>query len=109
MLVPDRSDHSAQDLPGITDQTKRKPTFRVLPEGIVTPVSRLVDLRVANNPLAELAAVFRRLGADPENGDVIFLVSAVFIDKGRNLGPTPWSPLPAIENQYNLAFFQQVL
>ena len=58
---------------------------------------RLVDLRVANEPLAQLPAVFGGLRADPEDGDVVFLVSSVLINKGRNLGPTPRSPLTAVE------------
>lgn len=61
------------------------------------PVRRLVDLRVANEPLAQLPAVFGGLRADPEDGDVVFLVSSVLINKGRNLGPTPRSPLTAVE------------
>ena len=70
-------------------------------------VSRLVDQRVANDPLAELPAVFRRLRADPVDGDVIFLVPAVFVDKGRNLGPAPGSPLPAVEkDNRGRRFFQ---
>ena len=97
MFIPNHSDPSAQYLFGITDQSKRESAPRVLPEGIVMLVSRLVDLCVTNNPLAQLPAIFSRLGADPVDGDVIFLVSAVFIDKGRNLGPTPRSPLPAVE------------
>jgi hypothetical protein len=60
-------------------------------------VRRLVDLRVANEPLAELPAVFGRLRADPEDGDIVFLISSVFVDKGRNLGPAPRSPLTAVE------------
>jgi hypothetical protein len=60
-------------------------------------VRRLVDLRVANEPLAQLPAVFGRLRADAEDGDVVFLVSSVLIDKGRNLGPAPRSPLTAVE------------
>jgi len=57
----------------------------------------LVDLRVANEPLAQLPAVVGRLRADPEDGDVVFLVSSVLIDKGRNLGTTPRSPLAAVD------------
>jgi hypothetical protein len=60
-------------------------------------VRRLVDLRIANEPLAQLPAVVGGLRADSEDGDVVFLISAVLVDKGRNLGPTPWSPLTAVE------------
>ncbi len=68
---------------------------------------RLVDLRITNDPLAELPAVFGRLRADPEDGDVVFLVPSVLIDKGRNLGPTPRSPLTAVEkDNRSRRFFQ---
>jgi hypothetical protein len=60
-------------------------------------VRRLVDLRVANEPFSELAAVVGRLRADAEDGDVVFLISSVLIDKGRNLGPTPRSPLATVK------------
>ncbi len=58
---------------------------------------RPVDLRVANNPLSELPAVLGRLRADAEDGDVVFPISSVFVDKGRNLGKAPRSPLTAVE------------
>lgn len=107
VLIPNHPGLSAQYLLGIADQTKRKSAPRVLPEGIVILVSCLVDSCVTNNPLAELPAVFSRLGADPVDGDVIFPVSAVFIDKGRNLGPAPRSPLPAVEeNNRSRRLFQ---
>ena len=61
-------------------------------------VRRLVDLRVANDTLAQLPAVVGGLRADPEDSDVVLLIPAVLIDKGRNLGPTPRSPLTAVEN-----------
>jgi hypothetical protein len=61
------------------------------------PVRRLIDLRIANDPLAELPPVLRALRADPEDGDVVFLISSVFINKGRNLGPAPRSPLATVE------------
>jgi hypothetical protein len=70
-------------------------------------VRRLVDLRVADKPLAQLPAVFGRLRADPENGDVVFLVSSVFINKGRNLGPAPRSPLTAVEKDNRSRRFPQ--
>lgn len=60
-------------------------------------VCRLVDLRVANDPLAQLPAIFGGLWTDPEDGDLVFLVSSVLINKGRNLGPTPRSPLTTVE------------
>ena len=60
-------------------------------------VRRLIDLGVADEPLTELPAVFGRLRADPENSDVVFLVSSVFINEGRNLGPAPRSPLTPVE------------
>jgi len=60
-------------------------------------VRRLVDLGIAYDPFPQLPTMLRRLGADPENGDVVFLVSSVFVDKGRNLGPAPGSPLPTIK------------
>jgi len=60
-------------------------------------VGRLVDLRIADDPLPQLPAMLGRLRADTENGDIMFLVSSVFVDKGRNLGPTPGSPLPAVK------------
>jgi hypothetical protein len=70
-------------------------------------VRRLVDLRVANDPLAKLPAVFGRLRADPENGDVVFPVPSVFINKGRNLGPAPRSPLAAVEKDNRSRRFHQ--
>jgi hypothetical protein len=70
-------------------------------------VRRLIDLCVANKALAELPAVFGGLRADSEDGDIVFLVSSVLIDKGRNLGPTPRSPLTAVEeNNRGRRFFQ---
>jgi hypothetical protein len=63
-------------------------------------VRRLIELRVANQPLAELPAVLGGLRTDAENRDVILFIPAVFIDKGRNLRPAPGSPLAPIE-KYN--------
>jgi hypothetical protein len=60
-------------------------------------VSDLIELGIANNPFAELPAIFRRLRANPEDGDVVFSESFVLIDKGRDLGPTPRSPLSPVE------------
>lgn len=60
-------------------------------------VGRLVDLRIADDPLPQLPAMRGRLWTDPENGDIVFLVSPIFVDKGRNLGPTPRSPLPTVK------------
>lgn len=60
-------------------------------------VGSLIDLCVTNQPFAELPAVFGCLGADPKDRDVILLVSTVLINKGRNLGPAPRSPLAAVK------------
>ncbi len=84
-------------LPNVLSLSKWKSALWILPKGFVILVRCLVDLRVANNPVAELPAVFSRLRADPEDGDIVFLVPSVLIDKGRNLGPTPRSPLTAVE------------
>lgn len=97
VFFPNHADLGAQHLLGIANQAKRECAPRLLPEGIVILVSHLVELCVANNPLAQLPAVLSRLGADSVNGDVILLVSAVLIDEGLNLGPTPRSPLTAVE------------
>lgn len=97
VLVANRSDLSAQSLLWIADEPKRKCALGVLPEGIMVLVRRLVELGITNDPFPQLPAVFGRLRADPENGDVVLLVSSVFVDKGRNLGPTPRSPLSAVK------------
>jgi hypothetical protein len=81
----------------IADQPNWESTLWVLPKRLMVAVRRLVDLRITNDPLAELPAVVGGLGADAEDGDVVFLVSSILIDKGRNLGPTPRSPLAAVE------------
>jgi hypothetical protein len=81
----------------IADQPNRESALWVLPKGLMVPVRRLVDLRITNDTLAQLPAVLGGLRADPEDGDVVFLVSSILINKGRNLGPTPRSPLTAIE------------
>ena len=60
-------------------------------------VRRLIDLRVTNETLAQLPAVVGGLRADPEDSDVVLLIPSVLIDKGRDLGPTPRSPLTAVE------------
>jgi hypothetical protein len=68
-----------------------------LPKSIVILVGRLVNLRITDDPLSQLPAMLGRLRTDPENGRVTFLVSPVFVDKGRNLGPTPRSPLTTVK------------
>ncbi len=95
--LSNRADFCCQRIFRIADQPKRKRTLWILPESFVIFVRRLVDLRVANDPLAELPAVFGALRADPEDSDLIFFVSSVLVDKGRNLGPAPRSPLAAVE------------
>jgi hypothetical protein len=97
VLLSNRADLCGQRIFRVADQPKRKGALRILPEGFVIFMRRLVDLRVANDPLAELPAVFRRLRADPEDGDIVFLIPSVLVDKGRNLGPAPRSPLTAVE------------
>ncbi len=97
MPLSNRADLCGQRILRIADQPKRKGALRVLPKGFVILVRRLVDLRVANDSVAELAAVFGRLRADPEDGDAVFLVPSILIDKGRNLGPAPRSPLTAVK------------
>lgn len=97
VLVANRADLFAQCTVGIANESKRKAALGILPKGIVGLVIYLVELGVANNSLAQLAAVFRRLRADPEDGDIVLSESLVLVDKGRDLGPTPRSPLPTIE------------
>jgi hypothetical protein len=97
VLVANRSDLSAQATLGIADEPQRKGALGILPKGMVRFVSCLIELGIANDSLAELPAVFRRLRANSEDGDVVFSESFVLVDKGRDLGPTPGSPLPPVE------------
>ena len=97
VLLANRPDLFAQCTLGIANESKRKGALGILPKGIVRLVSCLVELGVANNSLAQLPAIFRRLRANPEDGDVVLSESFVLVDKGRDLGPTPRSPLPPIE------------
>jgi len=97
VFLSNRADLCSQRIFWIADQLKRKCALWILPKGWVIFVRRLVDLRVANEPLSELPAVFGRLRADPENGDIVLLIPSVFVDKGRNLGPAPRSPLTSVE------------
>jgi hypothetical protein len=97
MLLPHGSDFTAQCVFWIPYQPERKSAPRILPKGFVIFVGCLIELSVANKPFTELAAVLGCLRADPEDRDVIFLVSTVLIDKGRDLGPAPRSPLPTVE------------
>ena len=97
MLVANRADLFAQATLRIADEPQRKAALGILPKGIVRLVSCLIELGVANDSLTELPAVFRRLRANSEDGDVVFSESFVFVDKGRDLGPTPGSPLPAVK------------
>jgi hypothetical protein len=97
VFFPDRSHFSAQSVLRIADETKRKGAPGILPKGIVILVGRLIDLSIADDPLAQLPPVLGRLRADSENGDVVFLIPSVFVDKGRNLGPAPGSPLAAVK------------
>ena len=97
VLVPHRSDFAAQCVFRIADQPKRERAPGILPKGFVIFVRRLIDLRVANEPFAELPAVLGSLRTDAEDRNVVFLVPTVLIDKGRNLGPAPRSPLTAVE------------
>jgi len=97
VMLAKRPDLFAQCALGIADEPKRKGALGILPKGIVRLVSCLVELGIANDALAELPAVFRRLRANPEDGDVVRSESFVLVDKGRDLGPTPGSPLPPIE------------
>ena len=97
VFLSDRADFCGQRILRIGNQTKRERALWVLPKGLVILVRRLIDLSVANDPLAQLPAVFSGLRADPENRDVVFLVSSVLINKGRNLGPAPRSPLTAVK------------
>ena len=97
MLLANRPNLFAQSAVGIANESKRKGAFGILPKGIVRLVSCLVELGIANNSLAELPAVFRRLRANAEDGDVVLSESLVLVDKGRDLGPTPGSPLSPVE------------
>lgn len=97
VLLANRPDLFAQCTLGIVNEPKRKGALGILPKGIVRLVSCLVELGVANNSLAQLPAIFRRLRANPEDGGVVLSESFVLVDKGRDLGPTPRSPLPPIE------------
>jgi hypothetical protein len=92
-----RSHLSAQSLLGIADETKRKGALGILPKGVVILVSRLIELSIADDPLAQLPPVLGRLRTDSENGDVVFLIPSVLVNKGRNLGPAPGSPLAAVK------------
>jgi hypothetical protein len=97
VLFSNRPDLAAQRVLRIADQPERKSAAGILPEGFVISVSCLIEPSVANKPFTELPPVLAWLGADPEDRDVVFLVSTVLIDKGRDLGPAPRSPLAAVE------------
>jgi hypothetical protein len=81
----------------IADEPKGEHALGILPKGFVIPVGRLIDLRIADDSLAQLPAMLGRLWTDTEDGRVVFLISPIFIDKGRNLGPTPGSPLTTVK------------
>lgn len=70
---------------------------RVLPKGIMTFVRRLIQTGVTEGAVPKLFAMVRTLGANPDDGHVVFAISLVLVNKGRNLGPAPGSPLTTIE------------
>ena len=97
MVVANRANLFAQATLRIADEPQRKAALGILPKGIVRLMSGLIELGIANDSITKLPAVCRRLRANAENGDVVFSESFVFVDKGRDLGPTPGSPLPAVK------------
>lgn len=97
VLFPNRTDLCAQGLLRIADQSEWKGALWILPKGVMILVSRLINLGVADDSLPQLPTVLCRLRADSKNGNVVFLISSVFVDEGRNLGPAPGSPLSPIK------------
>ena len=88
---------SAQGTVWIWDQPHGESARRILPKGIMVLMGRLIHLSIVNGSPTELLSMICGLWTDAEDGHVIFPVSFVLVDKGRNLGSTPWSPLATVE------------
>ncbi len=58
-MLASRSDFFAQCTLGIADEPQRKDALGILPKSVVCLVSDLIELGIANNPFAELPAIFR--------------------------------------------------
>ncbi len=100
MFLPFGADRFAQRTIGIADQPYGKNTLGVLPEGVMSFMTRLVELGILDGPLPELPPMLCGLGAGPDDCNTELSEPFVFINKGRNLGPAPRSPLAAVEKNH---------
>jgi len=70
---------------------------------------RPVFLAVARHPLKKFLAFFRRLDTDTEDLHLSFKVAFPLVDKGRHLGPAPWSPAATVkENHRSRGLFEDI-